>query len=394
MTSHGAPTDPYRLFFPLGIAIGIAGVAIWPVYYFGLSPDYSGRSHAFVQSTGFVYAFVVGFLLTAIPRFTNTEGPGRAIQFVLAAMLLISSAAFELRIERIGHVVFLLTHCLLLYLVAVRFVHRRNPPPATFPLIGIGLLTGALGAVINAGIAWGVFDPKLDLLGKRSLTEGMILLLVLGVGGFLGPRLLGFRQIPDFQKVGALSDETGLSWLERHETAIFVLIGFVMVATLVAEYVFMLRPAAYVRTIIATAIIAIKIRPWQPPAVRSTLAWCVWLSFLFLTIGLWVSVVAPAYRVEFLHIVFIGGFTLLILSVGMRVTLSHGGHSIAAEKRSWPLRIGITAVIIAMMARAGATFAPNSFFEHLAIAALLWIAALAVWGYYLIRLLQSDQTKP
>jgi uncharacterized protein involved in response to NO len=92
--------------------------------------------------------------------------------------------------------------------------------------------------------------------------------------------------------------------------------------------------------------------------------------------------------------VFIGGFTLLILSVGMRVTLSHGGHSITVEKRSWPLRIGITAVIIAMMARAGATFAPNSFFEHLAIAALLWIAALAVWGYYLIRLLQSDQSKP
>jgi len=394
MTSHGAPTDPYRLFFPLGIAIGIAGVAIWPVYYFGLSSGYSGRSHAFVQSTGFVYAFVIGFLLTAIPRFTNTEGPGRPIQFVLAGMLLTSSAAFEFRNERIGHIVFLLTQCLVLYLVAVRFVRRRNPPPATFPLIGMGLLAGAISAIINMGISWGLLSPKLDVLGKRSLTEGMILLLVLGVGGFLGPRLLGLRQLPDFPKIGTLSDETGLSWLERHETAIFVVSGFVLIGTLVAEYAFLLRPAAYVRTIVATTIIAAKIRPWQLPAVRSTLAWCVWLSFLFLTIGLWVSVVAAAYRVEFLHIVFIGGFTLLILSVGMRVTLSHGGHSLAAEKRSWPLRIGIIAVIIAMLARVGATFAPNSFFEHLAIAALLWIAALAVWGYYLVRLLQSDQGKP
>src|SRR5262245_1269644 len=116
MASHGGRRDPYRLFFPLGIAVGIAGVAIWPIYYFGLSSGYSGRAHAFVQSTGFVYAFIVGFLLTAIPRFTNTEGPGRPIQFVMAAMLLTSAVAFEFQNERIGHLVFLSLHCLVIYL--------------------------------------------------------------------------------------------------------------------------------------------------------------------------------------------------------------------------------------------------------------------------------------
>ena len=50
--------EPYRVFFPLGIAIGVAGVAIWPLYYFSITSSYSGRAHAFIQIEGFVYSFV------------------------------------------------------------------------------------------------------------------------------------------------------------------------------------------------------------------------------------------------------------------------------------------------------------------------------------------------
>src|SRR5207244_12233135 len=75
---HGTPSDPFRLFFPLGIVLGVAGVSIWPAYWLGLTPGFSGRAHAFVQADGFLYAFVAGFLLTAIPRFTGTDVPGRS----------------------------------------------------------------------------------------------------------------------------------------------------------------------------------------------------------------------------------------------------------------------------------------------------------------------------
>ncbi len=85
MDIHGKPTDAYRIFFPLGIVLGVFGVSIWPLYYFGVTEGYSGRSHAFVQTDGFLYAFIAGFLLTAIPRFTGTEAPSRTTQYVLAA---------------------------------------------------------------------------------------------------------------------------------------------------------------------------------------------------------------------------------------------------------------------------------------------------------------------
>ena len=75
MQAHAEPGDPYRIFFPLGVLLGTAGVSIWLLYWLGLTAGYSGRAHAFVQIEGFLYAFIAGFLLTAIPRFTGTTVP-------------------------------------------------------------------------------------------------------------------------------------------------------------------------------------------------------------------------------------------------------------------------------------------------------------------------------
>jgi hypothetical protein len=38
--------------FPARPVFGLAGVAIWPLYLFGVTATYSGRSHALVQTFG------------------------------------------------------------------------------------------------------------------------------------------------------------------------------------------------------------------------------------------------------------------------------------------------------------------------------------------------------
>src|SRR5471032_1649291 len=146
--------DPYRIFFPLGILLGVAGVSVWPLYSFGLTATYSGRAHALVQTDGFLYAFIAGFLLTAVPRFTGTDAPSRATQICLAATLIVSAAASEFRAFAIGTATFLAAHVMLLTLVARRFAQRRQRPPPTFVLIGLGLMAGAIGAVLSAAVAW------------------------------------------------------------------------------------------------------------------------------------------------------------------------------------------------------------------------------------------------
>src|SRR2546422_1651167 len=183
MKIHGNTTDAYRIFFPLGIILGVFGVSIWPLYYFGLTEGYSGRSHAFVQTDGFLYAFIVGFLLTAIPRFTGTEPPSRRVQYALAAIIAISAILFEFQFFAAGQTGFVVSHVMLMTLAVRRFMRRQLDPPDTFVLAGLGLFSGALGALINAAISWNIIGPFWDPLGKRLLTEGMVLLLVLGVGG-------------------------------------------------------------------------------------------------------------------------------------------------------------------------------------------------------------------
>src|SRR5262249_57767801 len=102
--------EPYRVFFPLGMLFGLCGVAIWPLYSFGVTATYSGRSHAFVQIFGFLYAFIAGFLLTAVPRFTGTQPPSMATPIALAAVLTIAVVASELREFAVATVAFLAAH--------------------------------------------------------------------------------------------------------------------------------------------------------------------------------------------------------------------------------------------------------------------------------------------
>ena len=389
MQAHAEPGDPYRIFFPLGVLLGTAGVSIWLLYWLGLTAGYSGRAHAFVQIEGFLYSFIAGFLLTAIPRFTGTTVPSRATQYVLAAMVLATAVAFELQAFAAGHTLFLLVHATVIALAVQRVRRRRSAPPEGFALVGIGMLAGLVAAVINVAVALGAMPVEWDMLGRRLLTEGMVLLLVLGVGGFLGPRLMGFAPLPEPPRVAIATAVRRPPLFAGRKAAVYASAGLVIALSVVLEYGLKMPAMAFARAAVATASILATIKPWLPPAVRTTLAWCVWSAHWLIMAGLWLAALAPAYRVDLLHVVFMGGFTLLILAVGTRVTLSHGGHAPSAERRSWPLRIGIATGLFALLARIGAAFAPEHFFAHLGIAALAWIVGMLLWGTYIVRLIRS-----
>jgi len=374
--------EPYRVFFPLGILAGLCGVAVWPLYSFGVTATYSGRAHAMVQTYGFLYAFIAGFLLTAVPRFTGTEFPSRATQYSLAAILLGSVVASELRAFEAGTALFVVAHLTLLTLLARRFVQRKQNPPPTFVQIGFALVAGAAGAMLAAAVAWELVPPSWDLLGKRLLTEGMVMLLVLGIGGFLGPRLLGFAPLPQHD-VPLKIERKNLRVLPFSVVA-SSLVGLAVLVSLVAEYGFDVAWMAYLRAAIVSTMVVGSLQLWRRPAVRTTLSWTIWTANWIIAAGVWIVAAAPGYRADFLHLLFVGGFSLLILAVGTRVTLSHGGHDLKAEQRSWPLRIGLTLGLIATLARIGAPFASATYFNHLMWAGLLWMAGMICWGGYII----------
>ena len=351
----------------------------------GILTGYWGLSHAFIQSDGFLFCFIAGFLLTAVPKFTGTESPSFGVQLWLASLIVIGAVSFELQSYVVGQVSFAVAYVMLVTLIIRRYMRRHGALPVTFSLVGFALMTGMVGAILNALSMYGVVNAGWAMAGKRSLTEGMTLMLVLGVGGFLGPRLLGFDRLPVVQisGVGALRGRL----LPQSPRYLYIISGFILLLTIIAEYVLGVTWMPFVRAFVATVVIAATVEPWRFPVVRSTLSWCVWTANLLIVIGLWLAAFLPVYRVDMMHVMFIGGFTLLILAVGMRVTLSHGGHGLTTEQKNWPLRVGLVTGCIAMLARVGAPFSPKSYYEHLAMAGVLLMIGLGFWGWRLVRLI-------
>jgi uncharacterized protein involved in response to NO len=380
MTVKAFP-DPYRLFFPLGLALGFAGIAIWPLMHFGLISGYWGLSHAFLQSEGFLFCFIAGFLLTALPRFTGTKNPSFGAQLLLALCVVAGAVALELHRYQIAHVMFFIAYVTFAVLLAKRFLKRDREPPDTFALIGYGVLAGFVAALFNMLTSFEIAPLGLPTAGKRLLTEGMTLLLVLGVGGFLGPRLLGFETMSLVQVEGVAQKPK----LPRR--TLFAIAGALILISILCEHLLSLGWMNPLRALIATIVIAITIEPWRLPLAQTTLARCVWSANIMTIAGLWLAALFPAYRVDLLHVLFIGSFTLLILAVGMRVILSHGGHGLEPERKNWPLRIGLVLGSLAMLARVGARLHSESYSEHLVYASVLLLIALAIWGWRTMQLI-------
>src|SRR5262249_10510196 len=189
----------------------------------------------------------------------ETATPPRTIQYFIAALLIVEVPAFELQYFAAAHLLFLIAYATFVAVTVERFLHRRRPPPETFAFVGLGSLAGLIAAVINAVIAWEVISPALDLVGRRLLTEGMALLLVLGVGGFLAPRLLGFAQLPNFQSIAKSSDLKAAKPLQvLRRQRLFACAGILVLGSVIVEYGWNIPALAWVRALVATIVVMVN----------------------------------------------------------------------------------------------------------------------------------------
>ncbi len=64
--------EPHQILFPLGVMHALLGASVWILFVFQRN-NYPGILHANQMIGGFLFSFVAGFLLTAIPRFIGTK---------------------------------------------------------------------------------------------------------------------------------------------------------------------------------------------------------------------------------------------------------------------------------------------------------------------------------
>ncbi len=376
-----AAGEPFRLLFPVGALIGILGALMWPAHVWHVLPAYPGQWHARVMIEGFLTAFVLGFLGTALPRLLGVPriGAGESLTFAvgLAVVAMLHASGLTL----IGDQLFFLLLALFVVLLGGRAVmFRKDVPPPAFVLVLMGIACALLG---SAGlILWQLIPDSLPAwampLSKLFLYQGYLLFPIMGIGAFLLPRFFGLPNRQNFPE--SLSLPPG--WLGR--AAFAFTCGLVVLAGFILEAV---GEPGWGNGLRAAAVVVYFLR--EVPVHKGTLgggSLALGLRFALFSIPLGYAAMAfwPERSFSLLHILFISGFSLITFIVASRVVLGHSGQSekFRATLPSILWMIGL--VLLAMLTRVSADWMPDIRLTHYAYAALSWVLGVAIWMWRIL----------
>jgi uncharacterized protein involved in response to NO len=369
------PAEPFRIFFPLGMLFGISGVSLWPLFHLGIHASFHpGMMHARMMIEGFLGAFVFGFLGTALPRVTGAP-PLRSWELWTLVVLHLTAAGLHIGLQPfLGDRVFLVLLVLFLVCMGRRFARRQDLPPPGFALVGLGFLNALAGTALLASVPWNLWTYAMPV-GTALLNEGWVLLLILGIGGFLLPRFLGIPR-PEFPK----SRTPPPGWKPR--ALIAGATGVAITATLVAGSMsFHPQAADWVRCAAAGAYLVSTVPFYRAKVPNVTLTICLRVALVLLIAGLVFPLFWPLQRVAGLHVIFIGGFSLITLTVATRVILGHSGNSHLFAS-SLPFLIAAALLLATAAAlRAIGDFVPATRNHWLNGASCAWMLGAAVWAW-------------
>jgi len=360
--------EPFRIFFPIGAALALLGVSLWPLYYAGAVAEYPSILHARLMIEGFMASFIIGFLGTAGPRITSAPHFTRTEVLLLVTLDLFAAGLHFGGSHRAADFLFASGLAAFAFILGKRFAQRADSPPPNFVLLGLGLLNGVIGALLVAIYQNELYSAPYRI-GASLLEQGFVLLPILGVGPYLLARLL------NISRADALPESRVLppGWLPR--AAFAVAIGLTIDATFVAEAYGWSTPATWLR--VGAVLVYVALR--TPRRGRSFLGNCMRTGLATIVIGFAVEALWPQYRIGALHILFISGFSFIVLTVSIRVIFGHSGNAHLFEKRLPFFIVAGVFIFLAMISRYVADIAPAARAIHLVGAALFWIGAMLIW---------------
>lgn len=372
------PAEPFRIFFPLATLLGISGVSLWPLFFSGLHKFYPGIMHSRLMIEGFLGGFVIGFLGTAMPKLLSAP-PLRARELWPLVLLFLACSGLH-----IGHqtVAGDLAFAVLLVAFAVsmvRRIHQRTElPPPGFVLVGMGYLTGLAGALLWTAGTLGWVRGEWMLLGGLWLNQAFVLYLLLGVGTFLLPRFLALPGIV------LMDEERTASPGWRRRAAFALAVGGVLLASYWIEIMLAApQAAAIARGVAVIGFLAVMVPIHRTPAPWKTVPLAVNLALLSVVAGLVFPLFWASQRVAGLHVIFLGGFSLITFTVGTRVVLGHSGFGHLFQGRLPALQIAAAFILIGTILRTVGDFLPTRN-TWLNIASTLWMLAAAVWAWAIL----------
>lgn len=327
--------------------------------------------HGYIMIGGFLLSFVIGFLTTAIPRFTETEYLSSlevAISVGIISTMLwsgIFNLSYIFNLSILIGLVFIATYSIR------RFLGRKNNPPDTFIFVGIAIALGLVGISLILSTA----SPS---FGKLLLFQGMVLSLTLGVGGRLVPGILGHVKIVKSQRERYENKGSFFKAVPKANYAI----AAIFISSFPIEYFLNQKTGLFLRAIAVSYIAILYWRILKFPAKKTIHAFSIWIACNLIFIGSWFYYFFPT--IHAIHLTYIGGFGLLTLMVASRVTLAHGKDPMEKENRKFPLLWVCILLCISAITRSSIFLFPEQYQSHLTYSASLWVIGLVFWGIIFI----------
>lgn len=372
---------PYRLLFPVGLLCAWAGVAHWVLHALGVIPQYHSIFHAIVQIQAFMTSFVVGFLLTAIPRRTQSAPPSLVLVILggVAPVVTVVAAWFEQWI--VSQMAWLVLTIGVIVFTCIRLFSPRSGRrgPVAFVWILSAFVIGIVGSVLAGARAFlGEEGVWLHDLGRGLLLQGMLSALVVGVGSMVVPLLTRKEPVADATPSPA----------DRGRLAAHILGGIALAATFWVEHAVDARAGWLLRGLVLLGALVLSTGVWRPTSVGGWHRWLVWGAIWLVPAGYLLAAMAPKLGTAALHLTFIGGFALLAFAVSMHVTLAHEGHPEALSARA-PSVLGLGAFMAAAVVfRILVDADPDRFLLWLGLAASSFLVATLLWGWRLLPVLR------
>lgn len=374
--------EPYRIFFPLAVLSGITGVGYWFLFGVGIVKTYSAEMHSAIQMQVCMGAFIAGFLMTALPKMTSSVSAS-GFEFFFQLIFTISMLAFYLAGESlIANLFYGLWLLSLAFFFLKRFKEGRSNNPLIFtapPVELIWVPAGIFFALI--GIVYTILAKQhenLSYFARQLTNQSFVLCVVIGVGSFMGARFTGrFRTTK--KSISNPCEITKQAQSYRREIffqltgAGFLFLSFVLEGFRYPQTGYTLRALVITIFFFASGVLP----KW--PKTSGLYVWILWLSFWLFALGFWGAASHLQYRIESLHVSFLGGLGLMTYAVITMVVVTHAGKPERMREPLLILWIILVGLLTSLGVRLAAVFIAKHYYQLLGFSSVIWVIVALAW---------------
>lgn len=366
----------FRPLYIAGCLWALVSVAIWVFHPTLIKQPFDGISwHAHEMLWSFIATIAVGFLLTASANWTGLnplKGAGLAFICVLWIIARIGYIAGGETLFLIGAIAesiffFFSSYCLLKVVTKTKNQRNYGLPVMVF---GLGLFN-----ILFLRAVW--FDGYLEVIEMFNL--GLVCMAMIAL-------LIARRVIPFFAMRRVADLKLPMQIRSGHAQ---LLLSFVAIVF----GIFKVFPLMGLALAVTGAISVVQVIRWKPRAVlHNPLLWILYLGYAAMGFGLilagaqllGITTGAFSRAAAHVHLIGMGGFSVLIIGMVTRTALGHLGRPLALDKS---MIISYYLMIAAVVFRLLAVWPTAYYSLFIDAAAIAWVICFALYLWRFVPML-------